>query len=65
MKTMTSNLVKKFAYGVALVASPLSAFAVVDLTPITATLTDIALVGAAMFGVFVAIKAIKLVRRAL
>ena len=42
-----------------------SAFAAVDTAPITATLTDIAAVGAAMFGAYVAIKATKLVRSAL
>lgn len=44
---------------------PLSAMAAVDVTAITDTLTDIATVGAAVFAVYVGIKAIKFVRRAL
>ena len=65
MKTTTSNFVKKLGYGAVVMAAPLSAFAAVDLTPITSIMTDIALVGTAIFAVFVAIKGIKLIRRAL
>ena len=51
---------------VATVATVSSAYAAaVDVTPITATLSDIAIVGTAVFGVYVAIKATKFVRRAL
>ena len=39
--------------------------AAVDVTPITAILPDVAAVGVAVFGVLVAIKGIKLIRRAL
>lgn len=45
--------------------SPLAAFAAVDVSALTAILTDIALVGTTVFGIFVAIKATKFVRRAL
>lgn len=45
--------------------SPMAVFAAADVTAITATLTDIATVGTAVFGVYVAIKAVKFVRRAL
>lgn len=45
--------------------SPLLAMAAVDVTAITAVLPDIAIVGTAVFGVYVAIKATKFVRRAL
>ena len=45
--------------------SPLSAFAGVDVTAVTGSLTDIATVGAAVFGVYVAIKLTKWVRRAM
>jgi len=36
-----------------------------DLSAITALSTDVAAIGVAIFGVYVAIKAIKLIRRAL
>ena len=65
MKTKTSFLLKAIAYGTALAAAPMSAFAAVDVTPITAILPDVAAVGVAIFGVLVAIRSIKLVRRAL
>lgn len=42
-----------------------SAHAAVDVTPITGVLTDVGVVAAAVFGVFVAIKAAKFIRRAL
>lgn len=45
--------------------APFSAMAAVDTTAITDTVTDVAAVGTAVFGVLVAVKAIKLVRRAL
>lgn len=41
------------------------AFAATDVTAVTASATDIAAVGAAVFGVMVAIKLVKWVRRAL
>lgn len=46
-------------------AAPLSVFAAVDVTAITGVLTDVGVVAAAVFGVYVAIKATKFVRRAL
>lgn len=49
----------------ALAAVPAMAQAAVDVTAITATNTDIVAVGAAVFGAYVAVKAVKLVRRAL
>lgn len=52
--------------GSAVVAlAPLSAFAAVDVTAITAASGDVAIVAAAVFGVYVAIKATKFIRRAL
>ena len=45
--------------------SPLSAMAAVDVTAITGAATDVGLVAAAVFGVYVAIKATKFIRRAL
>ena len=42
-----------------------NAMAAVDVSPITDIVTDIGLVGAAVFGVLVAVKGIKLLRRAL
>ena len=58
------NLAQKAAAAVAL-ATPFLANATVDVTDITATLTDIAAVGAAVFSVFVGVKLYKWVRRAL
>jgi hypothetical protein len=49
----------------ALAMAPLSAFAAVDVTAITGVATDVATVGAAVFGIYVAVKAIKLIRKAL
>lgn len=58
-------MLKKIGSAVVALA-PFAAFAAgPDITPITATLTDIATVGGAVFGVYVAIKAVKFVRRAL
>ena len=57
-------MLNKMGFAVVLL-SPLSAFAAADVTALTAILTDIALVGATVFGIFVAIKATKFVRRAL
>lgn len=45
--------------------APLSAFAAVDVAAITGLATDVAAVGAAVFGILVAVKGIKLIRRAL
>jgi hypothetical protein len=45
--------------------TPMVASAAVDVSDITALATDIAAVGAAVFAILVAIKAIKLVRRCL
>ena len=42
-----------------------TASAAADVTAITAVITDVGLVAAAVFGVFVAIKATKFIRRAL
>lgn len=55
----------KQAVFVAAGAAPMLAQAAVDVTAITATYTDIAAVGVAVFGAYVAVKATKLVRRAL
>jgi hypothetical protein len=46
-------------------AAPLSAFATVDVSAVTAAGTDIAAVGVAVFAVYVAIKLTKWIRRAL
>jgi hypothetical protein len=51
--------------GLVVCMAPMAAFADVDTTALTATLTDIATVAAAVFGVYVAIKASKFIRRAL
>jgi chromate transport protein ChrA len=42
-----------------------SAFAAVDVTAITDTVTDVASVGAAVMGVLIAVAAVKYIRRAL
>ena len=55
----------KHAAVAAAAAAPMLAQAAVDVTAITATYTDIAAVGVAVFGAYVAVKATKLVRRAL
>lgn len=57
-------MLKKLSYGL-IMAAPLSAFAAVDVSAITAASADVALVAAAVFGVYVAIKATKFIRRAL
>ena len=49
----------------AALVSPFAAFAAYDVTAITAALTDIATVATAVFGVYVAIKLGKWVRRSL
>lgn len=49
----------------ALVASAGAANAVMDVTAVTGSITDIAAVGTAVFAVYVAIKLTKWVRRAL
>lgn len=52
--------------GTALVfLTPFAAQAAVDVKAITDVGTDVAAVGAAVFGIYVAIKAVKLVRRSL
>lgn len=63
-KQFVSKHAKSIAAGAVCVA-PLMAQAAVDVTAITSTLTDVGLVGAALFGVAVAIYATKIVRRAL
>lgn len=55
---------KKFA-AAAVALVPFIAHAEVDVTAITGASTDVGLVAAAVFGVYVAIKASKFVRRAL
>jgi hypothetical protein len=45
--------------------SPMAAFATVDVSDITGLATDVAAVGAAVLGILVAIKGIKLIRRCL
>ena len=62
---MCNNKSSMFLAVLAVLFAPLSAFATADVTGITAVGTDVGLIGAAVFGVFVAIKAVKLVRRAL
>ena len=59
------NKINRFLVGAGLCLIGGFAQAAADVTAITATLPDIAAVGTAMFGVYVAIKATKLVRRAL
>ncbi|WP_301103117.1 major capsid protein [Propionivibrio sp.] len=57
---------KKLGFSVVAVLTSLSVFAAgPDVSAITAILPDIATVGATVFGVYVAIKAVKFVRRAL
>lgn len=55
---------KKIA-GVLVSVAPLSAFAAADVTAVTGAGTDVAAVGAAVFGVMVAIALVKWIRRAL
>lgn len=63
---MLKNVKNKLAAGAALVAASVSsAFAEVDVTGITETVTDVTSIGAAIMGVLVAVAAIKYVRRAL
>lgn len=64
VKSALKNKAKHAAVAAA-AASPMLAQAAVDVTEITATYTDIAAVGVAVFGAYVAVKATKLVRRAL
>jgi hypothetical protein len=45
--------------------SPAFAFAAIDVSDITGLATDVATVGAAVLGILVAIKGIKLIRRCL
>lgn len=52
-------------YGATLAGLSSFAVAAPDVTAITAVVTDVATVAAAVFGVFVAIKAAKFIRRAL
>lgn len=59
------QLRNKLAAAAALALASASSFATVDVTEITGTKTDIAAVGAAVLGVFIAIKLYKWVRRAL
>ena len=60
-----TSLVKRGALTVVGLGAAVSAHAAVDVSAITDTMTDIAAVGAAVFAVYVAVKAIKLIRRAL
>lgn len=61
-----SHLAPKVALLAGTVLAPLSAFATgVDVTPITDTKTDVLAVGVAVFGVMIAIKLYKWIRRAL
>jgi hypothetical protein len=61
---MKKHLLQKA--GLAVVAfTPMWAFADVDVDVITDLATDVATVGAAVFGILVAIKGIKLIRRCL
>ncbi len=62
MKKMATKVV---LIGGVMVSMVESAFATVDVTPITNVLPDVATVGTAVFGVAVAIYAIKVIRRAL
>lgn len=64
MKFFKDSAVRAAGVGVALVA-PMMAHAAVDTSEITATLTDIAAVGAAVFAVMVGIRLYKWIRRAL
>lgn len=57
-------MLKKLSIGL-IMAAPLSAFAAVDVSAITDSAADVAVVAAAVFGVYVAIKATKFIRRAL
>lgn len=50
---------------VSLLAAPAIAMAAVDVTAVTAAATDIAAVGAAVFAVYIAIKLVHWIRRAL
>lgn len=59
------NRLKLALAGLAASTMTLPAFAAQDVTAVTASSTDIAAVGAAVFGVMVAIKLVKWVRRAL
>lgn len=56
---------QRVAYGAAIGLVASQAQAAVDVTAITGVLADVAAVGAAIFGVFVAIKAVKIIRAAL
>lgn len=58
-----NKLQKRLVLGVAL-TSPVSAFAVVDVTAISAIIPDVTAIGVAVFAVIVAIKAVKMIRRA-
>lgn len=61
---MMSNT-RKILSGLAFAVTSTVALAAPDVTAITAVVTDVATVAAAVFGVFVAIKAAKFIRRAL
>lgn len=65
VRTFVKNKTEKFVAVAGGVMVSMQASAAVDVTAITAVAVDVAAVGAAVFGIFVAIKAIKLVRRAL
>ena len=58
------NLKNKLAVA-AVTMVPLVSFAAYDVTAITSLGTDIAAIGTAVFAIYVAIKGIKLIRRAL
>lgn len=62
---MKMNNIKRNLGLAAITLAPLSAFAAADVSAITGVLTDVAAVAAAVFGVFVAIKAAKFIRHAL
>jgi hypothetical protein len=55
---------QKWGYGLVAMA-PVSAFAAVDVSDITNLATDIGTIGVAILGIYIAIKGIKLIRRAL
>jgi hypothetical protein len=55
----------KAAFGFTLATAAALSQAAVDVTAITGLGTDVAAVGAAVFGILVAVKGIKLIRRAL
>lgn len=62
---LTRDQSMKYGSAVVLAAASVSAHAAVDVTAVTASIVDITAVGAAVFAVYVAIKLIKWVRRAL